>query len=205
MNYFDSEVDHDIKDEYHYKRIEAFNNRFLLSCSYLKDDLNQWRLYGDDGKGVSIEFEVIKENQSEDFYIGKILYGGGVIRQLNQLIDDLYKEYNLAFVFNRFLIWKHFFKSQDWDYEKEIRLIKWSKAIDNDQKDSEWDINRYGILAKYKYIELEKMPIRIKGVVLGPKLVENELNKAQLKQYLRERNDRELINKIYFSRILCYR
>lgn len=203
LHYFDVESNHEIKDEYHYKRIEACNHRFLLSCSYLQDDLNQWRLYGNDGCGVSIEFK-IADDISDFFYIGKILYGNQIIQDLNEFIENVYQEYNVAFVFNRFSIWKHFFKSKDWSYEKEVRIL-YSNPKVYIESEIEWAINRYNILAKYQFVDMRNMPIHITGITLGPKLSENELNKAQLKQFLRENNYLDLLGNIKSSTIKCYR
>lgn len=203
LSYFDATTNSNIGDPYHYKRIETFNNRFLLSCSYLKDDLNQWRLYGNDGCGVSIEFEIQKGSQN-GFYIGNILYGTNVLDELNATIDELYQKYNIAFVFNQFSIWKHFFKSEYWDYEKEIRLIYWNTKV-YIESEYEWSINKYNILTKYHYIDLSNLPVRITKIILGPKLSESELNKAQLKQFLREKEYEELAKNVEKSDIKCYR
>lgn len=203
LSYFDQETNHEIKNQYHYKRIEACNNRFLISCSFLQDDLNQWRLYGSDGCGVSIEFR-INETISDFFYLGKILYGNQIINELNQFIETVYKNYNIAFVFKEFLVWKHFFKSKDWSYEKEVRLLYTNPKV-RIESELEWDINRYNILTKYQYVDMQNMPITISGITLGPKLSENEFNKAQLKQFLRENDYPDLSNNIKTSSIRCYR
>lgn len=52
----------------------AEKKTLLLSCSFSKhkDDLGQWRAYGDDGKGVAIGFspEIIKESNTIDIPMG---------------------------------------------------------------------------------------------------------------------------------------
>ena len=119
-------------------------------------------------------------------------------------MKTVYNEYNIAFVFKEFLIWKHFFKSKDWNYEKEVRILYTNPKIRIDSE-IEWDINRYNILAKYQYVDMLNMPVTITGITLGPKLSENELNKAQLKQFLREIDYKDLSNNIRTSSIRCYR
>ena len=202
LNYFDSKANKKIEDEYHYKRIEAFNNRYIISCSMLQDDLNQWRLYGDDGKGISIEFS-INEGPSEGFYIGKVIYGPDLIMALNQFVEKLLVDANIAFVFNRFMIWKHFFFFFFWSYEKEARIIKWNNGFSDDK--TEWAINKYGILAKYQFKPLEELPVSIKSITLGPKINEAKLNIAQIKQYLRETGKKKTFGDIRISHISCYR
>ncbi|MEA5106377.1 MAG: DUF2971 domain-containing protein [Sphaerochaeta associata] len=121
--------ENDIISKFHYKTIESFNNRFLLSCSSLKDKLDQWRLYGDDGKGVCIELNGLEGSISDknplfdDFYIGRILYGDSFVKSFFKLQYNLLVNDNIYLSFNNLNIWKHFFKSDDWEGEKEIRIF----------------------------------------------------------------------------------
>jgi len=46
-----------LKNPYNKNRMNIINNRFVFCLSKRQDDLNQWRLYGNDGKGVCLGFK----------------------------------------------------------------------------------------------------------------------------------------------------
>jgi len=189
-------------EPYHYKRIEAFNRRYVLSCSLLKDNLNQWRLYGDDGKGVSIEFKINKEKIKEPFYIGKIFYGYNILIAMQKLVEKVYKSFGVVLILRSFNVWNSFIKSTDYQYEKEIRLLYWSRGTS--PIETTWSLNGYGILSKYASFDNADFPIAMSGITLGPKLNEPELNRGQIKQYLRESGLTRRIN-VEVSKIFHYR
>lgn len=71
----------------------TLKNLFALSMNQLeaKEDLTMWKLYGNDGYGVGLVFEL--ENPVEhwrNWYFGKVLYGES--EELNRL-DEFHKDY----------------------------------------------------------------------------------------------------------------
>lgn len=191
--------------KFHPKTIESFNKRFLLSCSSHRDKLDQWRLYGNDGKGVCIELSVKKEffdnYEYNDFYIGKLLYGEEFIKQFVNFQYSLLDKENIYVHFNKLNIWKHFFKSIDWQNENEIRIFNYTSETDT--SNSEWGVNKFGILTKYLSFELDILPINISRIILGPKILEPELANQQLRQFLREKHKNNI--PVVNSEITYYR
>lgn len=110
------------------------NSKYIMSTSMLNDDLNQWRLYGDDCKGVSIEFEM-NENKNKNLYIKKVSYSkliqnglGQIYRHfeleaLKNFIFAIKSVFNISFEFKSLDIWKHFFKSHEYEVEQEVRVL----------------------------------------------------------------------------------
>ena len=60
------------------KSIEENNDCFILSCCNIemKDNLTMWRLYGDDGKGVCLEYDVdLTKVDEKAFFFVLVSYG----------------------------------------------------------------------------------------------------------------------------------
>ena len=156
------------------------NKLFIMSCSDNEEDnLTQWRLYGNDAKGVCIEFE-LQEKKSSDFICQKIKYLNEDDPQIGLLKDfvDCVNSTGYNFVFNTLHDWCHFIKSKDWEVESEVRLLyKLS-----DQKPSGWLLsNGTNIVNPYKEFTLDDFPLKIKKIILGPKCAAPEINQLQLK------------------------
>lgn len=156
------------------------NNYFILSLmpQEKSDDLTMWRLYGDDAKGVCLNYEVEKERRGRklngDFYISAISYG--VDESSHPELDflKLVLSLNIShwhFHFNRWHIWKHFFKSFRFKDEKEIRLLYLSDGKKSEEK--KWIENSdSGIVSKmllFSMIPNNNFPLRLTNVIVGPK------------------------------------
>ena len=104
---------------------------YIMSCSINKeDDLTQWRLYGDDGKGACLTFKVKDEvkNEEKKFIFQKIKYinDGGYykpLKQLKELIKYVRQVTGYTFVFKSFHDWSHFIKPKDYEVESEARVL----------------------------------------------------------------------------------
>ena len=159
------------------------NNCFILSMmpQEKSDDLTMWRLYGDDAKGVCLNYE-IKEKQrgrklKGDFYISSVSYGESakIHRELDFLCGvGLINLNHWQFQFNRFHIWRHFFKSFRFKDEKEIRLLYLSEGKKNEEK--QWIENsESGIVSKmllFPMIPTDSFPLTLTDVIVGPKAPE---------------------------------
>jgi len=183
-----------------WKRVETYNNRFISSCSLKKDDLTQWRLYADDSKGICLELKVINEKLEGKFILKRISYGkrGGahpeleLIKTIRSRLND---ELNINFDFKTLNTWKHFFKPHDYAVEQEVRLLYIHD--DNEFPKKDWLLTTsHNILNPFVEFKLNDpdMPLHLTKIVLGPKCPENQINKKQFQQYIRDlRNKPEYI------------
>ena len=158
----------------------GINKVFIMSCSDNKeDDLTQWRLYGDDGKGVCLKFEPKGKN---DFFIfRKIEYlnrNSAQIRKLQNFVYGAYARTGYIFGFNTLHEWCHFIKPKNYEVESEVRLLyKLS-----DQNPSGWVLsNGTNIVNPYMDFDLDAFPLKLKKIILGPKCPESDMNLFQLK------------------------
>jgi hypothetical protein len=99
---------------------EDFNNRFGV-CSVTADpyNLNMWKKYGNNSKGICIGFN------SEKLF--SIVGGGGEIRYVDDLpvIDFVHDDFETKHVKNIM------FKEKQWSFEKEYRLHKFWESNAN--------------------------------------------------------------------------
>ncbi len=116
--------------------INKFKKSLFLLCfcrysEILKDDFNLWRLYGNNGNGVGIVFELENiENEWSDFLIGKVLYGtsNAAYKKLDVAIEIINNYINnkglqldrLPKLIGYLLL---FHKHDIWSVENEYRLM----------------------------------------------------------------------------------
>lgn len=194
--------------------LDKSDSCFIMSCveEKMKDDLTMWRLYGDDGKGVCLTFNVRSdekegcekkngdEKEGEEFKMAfaKVSYARednkhpelDFIREL--LYDRTDKGHGLRLKYKD--VWEHFFKPHEYASENETRLLVRKKSDDeNDGGEVKW-IKTYsdGIICKlisYDFRKGEcKLPIELESVMLGPKCPESDINVVQLKRYIESQN-----------------
>lgn len=159
------------------------NNCYIMSLmpEEKSDDLTMWRLYGDDAKGVCVNYEIENRHRGRklngDFYISAISYG--VDEKSHPELDFLKVILNTNinhwhFHFRRWEVWKHFFKSFRFKDEKEVRLLYISK--DKSKEDKKWIENEEsGIVSKmllFKMNPTNEFPLRLCNVIVGPKAPE---------------------------------
>lgn len=159
------------------------NNCFIMSLmpEEKSDDLTMWRLYGNDANGVCLNYEIENKQRGRrlkgDFYISSISYG--INENSHPELDFLriVMGANIShwhFHFNRWSIWKHFFKSFRFRDEKEVRLLYLSK--DKNKEDKKWIENEAsGIVSKMLLFQMKPantFPLRLCSVIIGPKAPE---------------------------------
>ena len=168
--------------------VANINRKFILCSSLLKDNLTQWRLYGDDCKGTSIEFEIIKK--SKDFILKKISYGteknSENFHLELEILKLIQKEFYLVtgseLRFKTLNVWKHFFKSFEYAVEEEVRVL----YIENQKSNLniKWNLTfTHNILNPFLVFPLNKIPLKINQILLGSKCPENEVNLKQFRNY----------------------
>jgi hypothetical protein len=105
-------------------------------CSYNDqegEDFNMWRLYGNNGRGVGLVFEVMNENMNwSDYILGKVNYGKSNIDQLIKQVYSILDKYeNLGLVLDCkpqiVELISVFNKDKIWQNESEMRLATYHK------------------------------------------------------------------------------
>lgn len=131
LNYLIKILDLEVNQD----QVENFKSSLFVTsiCAYNdteKDNFDLWRLYGRNGQGVAIVFEIANsENSWNDFLLGKVCYGlkNGFSKSLEQAIkltnefvrDHHFKLKALPQIIG-FLLAHH--KNDIWEIEKEFRL-----------------------------------------------------------------------------------
>lgn len=183
---------------------QEINDTYISSCSKLKDDLTMWRLYGDDGKGVCLEFELSVKSESNGFILSPVNYAED--RKTHRALKMLKSMSDAGFKFIELYKWKHFFKPYDFNVEKEIRLMFIdNRRVDNGVINRDWIITwGHSIINPIIEFTLDShnLPIQLKSIILGPKMPECQVNKNQLEYLI---SDRGYSIKIYNSEINNYR
>ncbi|MGJ4789511.1 DUF2971 domain-containing protein [Leptospira koniambonensis] len=201
--YSDYLLNKNIINPFHHTRISSFNSRFILSNSLNKDELNQWRLYGDNGCGVCLEFEKTLTKNDYLFVFGKIAYGDSIFRIFSELIQGLITKYNSLAIFNQLDIWKNFVKHFDYQQENELRVLFYNRKKYGKTNELHFRKNSFGIFSPYVEFAFNDLPFNLKTIRLGPKCPDQELNKAQLRYYLNSNSMHDI--KIEISKKTHYR
>lgn len=166
--------------------IKENNDCFILSCcnQEMEDNLTMWRLYGNDGKGVCLEYDVdLAKIDEKEFFMAPVSYGKSTdnhptldyIRSIRH-----WSKNGWSFELKRWYIWKHFFKSHLFKEEKEVRLLYiWT----NKSKDKvEWIMDSTNSIVSRicKFpIKERKLPLSLKKAIIGPKCPEQGSNVDQ--------------------------
>jgi len=224
VNYVDeylNDVDRPL-DKMHHHTISALNRRYITSCSDIdkKDDLTLWRLYGENGAGVCLIFDVIHNNTNFKTILKKVKYANEdgnhpELEFIKKIIHDVSDITNFKFDFRKLNTWKHFFKPCDYSIEEEVRLL----IIQNSEitpKSQNW-IKTYSHLIINPCVDYHlnnnKFPLKLKKIILGPNFPEKQANLVQLQEMIRRKKkpqDCEVISdldslKIEQSNIKNYR
>lgn len=176
INYFDSRISESKSP----LPERICNDVYISSGTSRIDDLTMWRLYGDDGKGVCLEFEVT-QTTFKNFHVAKVDYEYSNKQHNSHKWVEVIKDLGKAGLkFNNLNVWKHFFKPCEYSVEDEIRLL----FNDNDPGiEREWILaNGSSIIipvVRYKFLK-KPFPLKLRKIILGPKMGEREINKAQL-------------------------
>ena len=175
------------------------NGCYILSCcdQSQSDDLTFWRLYGDDGNGVCINYKVNRDIL-QPFIIAPVCYANenGEHPELDFIKDLLNTQiHHSRLILHRFQVWKHFFKPYEYSIEKEIRLLFHCDCQSNETDEfrntfqppfkRKWIFNdTYKILAPIVTFCIKnsdnKFPLEIESIILGPKTSERLVNKGQI-------------------------
>lgn len=199
IDYFDKQIlgeDHSIPER-------VGNDVYISSGSSLKDDLTMWRLYGDNGMGVCLVFEM---NPLTNFYIAKVSYAEDKCsHKLAEFIKEIISK---GMKFNNLNIWKHFFKPHDYSVEEEIRLMFYENSEFSSTDDKKVWIKANGssivIPAMRFKFPSDNFPLTLKTIILGPKINEPDINKVQIEAMIKDIHNIHSV-KVEYSSIKHYR
>lgn len=181
-NYFpSSNFDKFYKENtYHIDAIEnKIHTQYVTCFSSEGDMLSQWRGYGEDGKGVSIGFDVSAFPQNEFYKFGKVEYSlrkqkalirkdvKNIVRDIRAYVKehktiDGYPAQSFMVRYNSLLLKAAFVKNHFFHEEKEWRYCFW-----------------YSRIHDFETIELNSHSIR--EIIIGPKC---KYTKADLEEIL---------------------
>ncbi|MCQ2077339.1 MAG: DUF2971 domain-containing protein [Bacteroidaceae bacterium] len=195
-------------NDYLVSQKEGESMSYIMSCTSMSkcDHLEMWRLYADDAKGVCLVFEC--GDREKDFMLLPIRYDRDADARNEEtapfrFIKDIVKELEkigVLFVFKYFDRWASCFKSGDYGYEKEIRLVYPSRPSDGTHESKEWLLTRPNSIinpfvefaltdAKAKEKKIQKLPLKLKKIYLGPKCPEQETNIEQIRLMIKKDPD----------------
>ncbi|MGX8689076.1 MAG: DUF2971 domain-containing protein [Bacteroidaceae bacterium] len=181
---FLKEVIRNYKEDYEcdYDKYLFADKEFITSFTTRIDDLDMWRLYGDNARGVCMVFW---RNPNADDKLYKINYidpGKEDLTKAYDLMEAMEKK-GIRFRLDVMQKYRHYLKHVDYKNEDEYRLLTQSDDPDG------WFINRdNGILTPYVAkplrktgpIEADDYPFRLRRIILGPAMKEKQVNVEQV-------------------------
>lgn len=151
-------------------RFRNITDRYILSFSRKENDLNQWRAYGDDGRGIALGFDMNSlkqscEDRNGDCGICKYCTPRQLKHELKQ--SEIYKnalnaynETNEITEFERLMSHSFLYKDKAFQEESEFRVV----LCFGEQK---FRMNNRGIIP---YIEFQLDASIIKSIYFGPNM-----------------------------------
>lgn len=172
------------KDEYEreFDKYLFADKEFITSFTTRIDELDMWRLYGDNARGVCMVFERKDKSNDELYKIKYVHSESESLKRVSDLLEAL-EEKTIRFRMNLLQKNRHFLKQSDYNAEDEYRLLVNSGRPDG------WFINRdNGILTPYIERNLKKSeqtvdnkyPFRLSRIILGPAIWEKYANIMQV-------------------------
>ena len=183
------------------------NSTHIISFSTNTDNLDMWRWYGDDGKGVCMVFE---RDVMKDEDVMSVAYVDAALQKqidkVRKFLSDLKKE-GVDFRFHLLEDYRHYIKPKEYKPEGECRMI-----VKTGHHDGWFVHSDNGIMTPYIEAKLVNMvncekegmfPYKLSKVILGPKFIEEGINKTQIRMMCMERGwwDVEIVE----SEIKSYR
>ncbi len=181
---FLGDVIRNYKEDYEqeYDKYLFADKEFITSFTSKIDDLDMWRLYGDNARGVCMVFERDAKKGDDLYHIRYINPEQDELSKVTEMMDKM-KEKGIRFRLNCLQKCRHFLKHIDYSAEEESRLLLYSEQPDG------WFINRdNGILTPYMEKPINKSapwqegeyPFRLRRIILGPSIKEKYANLMQV-------------------------
>ena len=174
------------------RRKSLVNNAYIISYSSgIKiDDLAQWRLYGDDAKGVCCVYSVRMNMITERFYLHPVNYiekpndEKNVNDKLLQMfLNYVQKHSDLDFADLSPAIF--FYKPKEYEYEDEVRLLFDNKETSAYRTTSPYTMkwlltSANNIPNPYIDIPYKDFPLKLERILLGPNI--NDIDTIQVQR-----------------------
>ena len=164
------------------KKVVEYKNNLIGCFSEKEDDALMWRLYGDGGKGVCLEFQI--ENKS----LKPVLYLDEKNRKVKQLTEvaGRLKNDGITLYFKDLSKYHFYTKSRYFRDEGEWRILK-------ETNDEELEVENYdGLICLFKDYPFEELGLKPTILYLGSNLAYKDVNVPLLvdlsKRYLKVRN-----------------
>ncbi len=196
---------------------EATNTFVVSFCDKeIEDDLTLWRLYGDNARGVSIEYEYEEELDLNIFQLARVSYAekNGNHPKLDFIRELMHLEFEeFKFSLKNWVVWQHFFKPCDYRIEQEIRLLLFYDELIGVPRGKchEWITTADGITAPILKLGLRKdinsihFPLKIVGAKFGCNFPEKEINKSTFTVLSEVNKEMYKDFRVSFSKINNYR
>lgn len=167
--------------------IKECNDIFITSTceKSMSDDLLMWRLYAQNAEGVCLNLEIKEDIKDPNFYLYPISYGKSDKQHSELDMIKAITSWSISgpkFVFKNWKIWKHFFKSHHFKYEKEIRLLYYNNPMSNTAS-LRWIHDSYtGIASPILIFTANDFPLELRKVIIGPRDMQSFTNTVQLNE-----------------------
>jgi hypothetical protein len=193
-------------------KLKEDDQQHVYSASFCEEqkimDLDMWRFYGDNGKGVALEFHITNEPRKwEEYHLGKVSYGKENREALNAYLRYLNDFEHHDKIFPRLHPVLAFHKSVIFRSEAEIRLLQYTaaKPEPRNKPHGEWFRNSHNIslpivkasltkrleLGSYTMLPIQNFfpkthyfyelgpSLTLAGIVLGLSYTEEDVKKIQ--------------------------
>lgn len=150
----------------HKKKVVEYKNNLIGCFSEKKDDALMWRLYGDGGKGVCLEFQIDNDT------LKPVLYLGEKNQKVGQLIDvaTRLKNDGISLYYKDMSNYHYYTKSWYYRDECEWRIVQ--KAGDEELQVANYD----GLMCLYKDYPFEELGLKPSMLYVGANMAYKDVN-----------------------------
>jgi len=182
------------------------DKEFIISFTKRVDDLDMWRLYGDNAQGICLVFKRKDKENDELYKINYVDPENPTLAKIDEF-NNLLKSKNIRFYFWLLHKYCHFIKHTDYHSEDEYRYLERSDSPDG------WFVNRdNGILTPFIEKSLKQededrnsYPFILQKIILGPAMRENDVNMTQVFYMITHKDEYTTVNAVSTSKIDSYR
>ena len=164
------------------KKVVEYKNNLIGCFSEKEDDALMWRLYGDGGKGVCLEFQIENKSLKPVLYLDE---KNQKAKQLTEVAGRLKKD-GITLYFKDLSKYHFYTKSRYFRDEGEWRILK--ETNDEELKVANYD----GLICLFKDYPFEELGLKPTMLYLGANLAYKDVNVPLLvdlsKRYLKVRN-----------------
>ena len=148
------------------KKVVEYKNNLIGCFSDKRDDALMWRLYGDGGKGVCLEFQIENDSLKPVLYLDE---KNQKVKKLTEVASKLKNE-GITLYYKDLSKYHFYTKSQQFQYEGEWRIVK--EASDEELSVANYD----GLVCLYKNYEFEELGLKPVMLYLGANLAYKDVN-----------------------------